>query len=250
MKKSLTVFAFAMLLGSQAFAAYTIVLKDGTHYNAKGKWTMQNGKALVTLESGQTMTLNPNEIDVAKTDQVNAMGMGNVSVLGQEQPAQSAAQKTAPSLGQLVKMRRQQTPAPVTPAPVTTTTPAHNPASTAPAEPVAVPDQLDPRLKDTFERAYENVGIFEHKLTGTNRTPRVEVTADNEDKVFNAISATSFLIARNAGVDNLQIDTVELFMKTTTGGSAGRFMINRADADSINNKAISLQDYFVRKVIY
>ena len=248
MKKSLTVFAFAMLLGSQAFAAYTIVLKDGTHYNAKSKWTIQNGKALVTLESGQTMTLNPNEIDVAKTDQVNAMGGGNVSVLGQEQPAQSAAQKAAPSLGQLVKMRRQQTaPTTTAPAPVA---PSHNPGSTAPAEPVPVPDQLDPRLKDTFERAYENVGIFEHKLTGTNRTPRVELTADNEDKVFNAISATSFLIARNAGIDNLEIETVELFMKTTTGGSAGRFMINRADADSINNKAISLQDYFVRKVIY
>jgi len=145
-----------------------------------------------------------------------------------------------------VKIRRQQAPAPVPPPPP----PTHSPVATAPAAPSPVADQLDPRLKDTFERAYENVGIFAHKLTGTNRNVRVQLTADSEEKVFNAISATAFLIARNAGVDGAQIDMVELFMATTTGGAAGRFQMNRADADSINNKAISLQDYFVRKVIY
>ena len=246
MKKSLTLLAFAMLLSTQAFAAYTIVLKDGTRYNAKVKWSIQNGKALVTLESGSTMTINPNEIDVAKTDEVNNLGLGNVNVLGQEQQPQSNAAKQAPTLGQMVKMRRQQAPPP-TPAPTET---AHAPTGIAPAKPSPVADQLDPRLKDTFERAYENVGIFEHKLTGTNRSVRVEVTADSEEKVFNAISATAFLIARNAGLDNMQIDIVELYMATTTGGSAGRFQINRADADSINGKSISLQDYFIRKVIY
>jgi hypothetical protein len=248
MKKSLTLLALAMLLSTQAFAAYTIVLKDGTRYNAKMKWSIQNGKALVTLDSGSTMTINPNEIDVAKTDEVNNLGMGNVNVLGQEQQAQPNSAKQAPTLGQLVKMRRQQQPA-APPAPAPTTT-AHAPTGMAPAAPSPVADQLDPRLKDTFERAYENVGIFEHKLTGTNRSVRVQLTADSEEKVFNAVSATAFLITRNAGVDNMQIDIVELYMATTTGGSAGRFQINRADADTINNKAISLQDYFIRKVIY
>lgn len=247
MKKSLSLFAFAILLSSQAFAAYVIVLKDGTHYNAKQKWTIVNGKALVTLESGSQMTLNPNEIDVAKTDEVNRLGMGNVSVLGQEQVPQTNSAKQAPTLGQMVKMRKQ--PAPVT-APPQPPAKSSRAAATAPAEPSPVADQLNSQLKDTFERAYENVGIFEHKLTGTNRSVRVEVTADSEEKVFNAISATAFLIARNAGVDNIQIDMVELFMKTTTGGASGRFQMNRADADSINNKAISLPDYFVRKVIY
>ncbi|MGZ8711092.1 MAG: hypothetical protein ACXW28_12795, partial [Thermoanaerobaculia bacterium] len=102
-----------------------------------------------------------------------------------------------------------------------------------------------------FERAYENGGIYEHKLSGTNRSVRVELTADNEDKVFNAISATAFLVARNAGMTGgQQIDMVELFMKTTNGGAAGRFMINRTDADAINNKTMTLQEYFVRKVLY
>lgn len=246
MKKTLTLVTFAMLLCTQAFAAYTIVLKDGTRYDAKTKWTIQNGKALVTLTSGSTLTINPAEIDVAKTDEVNNLGMGNVNILAHEQPAQPNSAKQAPSLGQIVKMHRQQNPPP-TPAPTTT---AQAPSGIAPATPSPIADQLDPRLKDTFERGYENVGVYEHKLTGTNRSVRVQLTADSEEKVFNSISATAFLITRNAGLDNTQIEMVELYMATTTGGSAGRFQINRADAESINNKAISLQDYFVRKVIY
>lgn len=246
MKKTLALFAFAALLSGQAFATYIVVLKDGTQYKAKSKWTIANGKALVTLASGTVIALNPNLIDAARSEQVTKLGLGDVTVLGTEPTQQTAAQKAAPSLGQLVRSARrgQAVPTPVGPVTVKPST------GTAPATPAEVPDQLDSRLKDTFERAYENVGIFEHKLTGTNRSVRVELTADNEDKVFNALSATAFLLVRNAGLDNTQIDVVEVFMKTTNGGAAGRFQMNRADADSISNNVISLPEYFVRKVIY
>jgi hypothetical protein len=242
MKKSLTVFAFATLLCAQAFAAYVIVLKDGTRYNAKAKWTVQNGKALITLETGQTMTINANDIDVAKTDAVNKLGLGNVSVIGQEQTPETTAQKQAADLGQLVRARRG---GPVGASGSEGVAPVNG---TAPLTPIA--DQLDGRIKDTFERAYENVGIFEHKMTGTNNNVRVELTADSEDKVFNAVSASAFLIVRNAGVESIRIDQVDLIIKTTMGGNAGRFAINRADAEAINNKQITLPEYFVRKVIY
>jgi hypothetical protein len=57
-------------------------------------------------------------------------------------------------------------------------------------------------------------------------------------------------MVRNAGVDKARIDMVELFMKTTTGGSAGRFQMSRADAEALDKRTVSQQDYFVRKVIY
>jgi hypothetical protein len=57
-------------------------------------------------------------------------------------------------------------------------------------------------------------------------------------------------MVRNAGVDGVQIDMVEMFMKTTTGGSAGRFQMTRADAEALDKRTISQQDYFVQKVIY
>jgi len=40
-------------------------------------------------------------------------------------------------------------------------------------------------------------------------------------------------MVRNAGVAGAQIDVVELFLKTTTGGAAGRFQMTRADAESL-----------------
>jgi hypothetical protein len=57
-------------------------------------------------------------------------------------------------------------------------------------------------------------------------------------------------MVRNAGEDGTQIDIVELFMKTTTGGAAGRFQMTRADAEALDKRTISQQEYFIRKVIY
>ena len=110
MKKTLALFAFATLLCSQAFALYIIVLKDGTRYKAKAKWTVSNGKALVTLENGQTLALNLNEIDVAKSEEVTKLGLGDVHVLGTEQQSQTQQQKQAPSLGSVARIRKQPAP--------------------------------------------------------------------------------------------------------------------------------------------
>ncbi|HEU4522629.1 MAG TPA: hypothetical protein VFT12_11540 [Thermoanaerobaculia bacterium] len=244
MKKAL-IAAVLLFAASQVFAAYTVVMKDGTRYQAKAKWTMVGGKALIRLENGQTLSVDPALIDIPKSEEVTRLGLGGAKVIGVEPAAQPQAQQQAPSLGSTVRMRpRAQFGEPE---------PAVTPQSTAPSAGAAaatVPNQLDSRLAANFERAYENIGIFERDMAGTNRVVRAEVTADNEDKVFNAISATAFLIVRNAGVDGVEIEKVELFMKTTNGGAAGRFQMSRADAEAINSKTITIQDYYVRNVIY
>jgi hypothetical protein len=243
MQKSLIRIVVLSLFALQAFADYTVVLKDGTRYKAKQKYTIQNGKALIHLTSGQTMQVDPNLIDVAKSEQLTKLGVNaNIVDLNTNQPAGVAPQRQEPSLGDQVRLRQRnaKTPPP-TPQPAASTPP---PVSTGTGS-------LPARVLETFDKAYENVSIFEKKISSTGpRSLRAEVTVDNEDHVFNAISATSFLISRNAGMENVQIDMVELFMKTTTGGAAGRFQMTRADAEALTNRTISQQDYFVRKVIY
>ena len=239
--KTLLLAAIALLVALQTFAAYTVVMKDGTRYQAKAKWTVVGGKAMIRLENGQTVSVDPALIDVVKSDELSRLGLGDVNVLGVEQATQKQSQQQAPSLGSSVKMRPRakfSNPADATP----------EAAATSGAAPIV--NQLDSRLSSNFERAYENIGIFERKMAGTNRVVRAEVTTDNEDKVFNAISATAFLIVRNGGVDGVEIEKVELFMKTTNGGAAGRFQMSRADAEAINSKTMSIEDYYVRKVIY
>ena len=57
-------------------------------------------------------------------------------------------------------------------------------------------------------------------------------------------------MVRNAGVTGAQVDMVELFMKTTMGGAAGRFQMNRLDAQSLDSKQMTREEYFIHKVIY
>ena len=234
--RKLLILLGTLLVSTQAFATYYIVLKDGSQLRARQKWTIVNGKAIVQLEGGGTMALDPNSIDAAKSEETTKMGGGEVLAVEQTSTA-PVGQKSG--LGGAFKLRKLPTDAQSTPA--TNTAPL--PTPTGPV--------LSSEVLNKFERAYENVGIFEHKIIPTGpHSLRAELTADNEEKVFNAISATSFLIVRNAGVSGAQVDSVELFMKTTTGGSSGRFQMNRDDAGALDNKALTREEYFIRKVLY
>ena len=243
MKKTLALFALTILVAVPTFAKYIVVLKDGTRYSAKAKWTVVNGKALVLLENGQSLQLDPALIDVARSEQLTKIGMANANVIDLNPNAAPAQTKQQPSLGDTIRLR---------PRPQQAQAPSTSPkaSSTAPA-PISGTGTMPDLVIENFDRAFENVGIFEKKITSTSATSiRAEMTVDTEDRVFNAISAASFLMVRNAGVDNARIEMVELFMRTTTGGAAGRFQMSRADAEALNNRTISQQDYFVRKVIY
>jgi hypothetical protein len=239
MKKIAILFLFAALIASPFFATYIVVLHDGTRYSAKEKWTIVGGKAIIRLQSGQSIQIDPALIDQAKSEEATRLGYGMAPVIdlnpGQTAPEPKATQ---PSLGSQIRLRK----------PGTTETQAPEPAApvvTAEAELIA------PEILHKFELAYENVGIFDRKITSTRpNSIRVELTVDTEERVFNAISATSFLMVRNAGSDTVTIETVELLMKMTNGGAAGRFKMTRADAEAIDKRAISQQDYFVRRVLY
>ena len=235
--------ALLLFVAVPSFARYIVVLKDGTRYAAKAKWTIVNGKALVLLENGQSLQLDPSLIDVARSEQMTKIGMANANVIDlntNAAPQQTPQQQKQPTLGDTIRLRRpqqqQQTPPPAA-------------ASTTPA--ISGAGKMADEVIEKFDRAFENVGIFEKNLASTSATSlRAELTVDTEDRVFNAISATSYLMVRNAGVETANIQMVELFMKTTTGGAAGRFQMSRADAEALNSRTISQQDYFVRKVIY
>jgi hypothetical protein len=237
MRKSLIIFAAALLLSAPAFATYWVVLKDGTKYAAKEKPTVVNGKAIVHLESGSTISVDPASIDVAKSEQTTKYGGAQVLDTDANHDTEQTHQQKE-SLGAAIKLRHLQAQ-------------AQKQEETAAAAPVTPASGVLPNdVIDKFSRAYENVGIYEQKVTSpAKNTLHVELTVDTEERVFNAISATSFLISRNAGTTS-QIDMVELFMRTTTGGAAGRFQMTRDDALALEGKTMSREDYYVRKVIY
>ncbi|MBV9494601.1 MAG: hypothetical protein JOZ54_10175 [Acidobacteria bacterium] len=239
MKKMIAFAALALLVALPTFATYNVVLKNGTQYVAQSKWTVNGAKARFRVAAtNQLIEVNVSEIDEPKSEQMTKLGLGDAKLIDLQPnlPSTSTSQQNKASLGSQIHLKKQESSAPRSDSPTA-------PAYTGPM----IPDEVLQR----FARAYENVGIFEQKLTPTGLNSfRVELTADSEDKVFNAISATSFLVVRNAGVANVQVNMVELFMKTTTGGSSGRFQMTREDAAALDAKTMSLPDYFVRKVLY
>lgn len=237
MRKALLILSTALLVCSPAFATYFVVMKDGSQYRAKARPAVVKGVATFQLESGQTLRVDANSIDFAQSDQTTKLGGGEVLGVGQTQTGGAKPEQS--SLGQEFKLHH--LPNPNQP-PVTDTT-----ATVAPPSGPLLSDEV---LKK-FEMAYENVGIFEHKLKATGlHSFRAELTADSEDTVFNALSATAFLMVRNAGVPGTEIDEVDLFLKMTNGGAAGRFQMTRADAQAIDSRQITRADYFVHKVLF
>src|SRR5947207_10607130 len=82
MKKTVIVAALAAaLFAANAFATYIVVLKNGQTFKAKAKWTIQNGKAIVALENGQSLTIDPSLIDVVKSEAATQAGLGGAKIL-------------------------------------------------------------------------------------------------------------------------------------------------------------------------
>jgi hypothetical protein len=242
MKKSLILAVLLTAFAVPSFARYIVVLKNGQNYAAKEKWTVVNGKAIVKLENGQSLQLDPALIDVVKSEQMTKVGMASANIvdLNPNVPKTTPSQRQ-PTLGTAIRLRPKSD----------NTAPAQS-GATPSAAPISVPaGSLASDVISKFERAYENDGIFESNVSATGpNSYRVELTVDTEDRVFGALSTTSARIMRNAFVEGARIDLVELFMKTTTGGAAGRFQMSRADADALLNKKIRREDYFITKVLY
>src|SRR5437764_12441592 len=163
MKKILILFAASALVASSPLLAYWVVLKDGTRYESQAKPTVSAGKAMFSLKNGQVIQVAADAIDNAKSEEATSLG-GGIIIAREQRPAAPA--KTQSSLGSSIRLRRQLQPQPEQQA---------TPPVAAPAPPSA----LGADVIDKFERAYENVGICEHKMPATGgRTLRADITTD------------------------------------------------------------------------
>jgi hypothetical protein len=232
MRRLLTFAATLALCAVPVFAQYTVVLRDGTTYKAKEKWKVVNGQALISLESGTQISLDPRMIDIERTEQANRLGLGDAKLIKVEERTADAPRQQQQPLGSVTTLRRD------TASTSSTSSPRQQPAT---SETLVGKDTLS-----KFQRAYNNVGLFGATVTPSEgATLTVTVTANTEDEVFKAISATAFLMSR---LDD--VETVHLLMATLTGGAAGKFEMTRGDAKAISDKHLSWQSYYVQKVIF
>ncbi len=244
MRKMLAIALLGALAATAALADYIVVLKDGRRLEAREKWKIVDGKAIVQLKNGRSIQIDPAMIDAAQSDSATRSGLGNAKVI--EMPQEAApSRKQQPSLGSIASIRKTQ-PEQVAPAaPAPKTAPARK--TDAPTEPATVSGTVDQTVAEKFNAAYENVGLFERKLSlSAEGRLRIDLMADTEDQVFKAISATAFVFANVPS----SYTGVDLFLRTVNGGSAGRFQMSREDAQSLSTKKLEWYDYYVQNVIF
>ena len=246
------------LLAALPAPAYLIILKDGTRIEAAQKPIEQGRNFVFNDKLGARKMIAIAEVDPAKTEQANKENYRDAYILGDPAPMKKESEESAksPSLSEFIRQTKRSD------IPVPTPVPAVNPGDpSSPQSPARsaqrdseramnpVPGNvLDPVTQDAFLRAYQSAAVRGARITQAGAgTIRVQAVTDNETVVFGALVGTARGLkeARTAG---RLVEQVELFMATSAGENAGRFLITPEAADSLLNGTVPPARFFVANV--
>jgi hypothetical protein len=233
-----------VFLASSAFA-YVVKLKDGTLVFARAPYTVKGTRAIITLENGNVTQIALDKVDVPGTVKYNKENFGNVVAIDapEEKPVQlpTAPPRSNNPLGDLIKQRGTRMGLP-TPGPAAST------SASASATGATTGDAVDAVYRNVFTQVFEGAEISQFRVASARGKTRVLVTADSEQAVFSALSASAramrdaFARGRSA--------PVEIVLTTSSGESAGTFEMTPAEAKLLVDRDLTVQEFFVRNVIF
>lgn len=232
-----------LLLLAPALFAYVVKLKDGSLVFARSPYTVKGARAIITLENGTVTQIQLDKIDVPGTEKYNRENFGNVIALDtpQEKVFQlpTAAPQSKNPLQDLIRSRRQQLGVP-TPGPASSGSGA-----------VTGPDSIqtaDPVVQAAFAHVFEGAGITQYRVTNSQGKTKVLATANTEQAVFNTLSASARAISEAAARG--RTGSVEIVLTSGSGESAGTFDMSPVQAKLLVDRGVTIQDYFVKNVIF
>ena len=248
---TLTALALAgAIVAALPASAYLIIMKDGTRIEAAEKPVAQGRNYLFKDKLGAKKMVAISEVDPAKTEAANKENYRDAYILGDPEPLKkdTSGQAKAPSLSEYIRQNKKSDIA--APPPSAPVIPA-GPASPRPSERTIAPvpgNVLDPIVQDSFLRAYQTASVRGTHITqGPAGTIRVQAVTDGEAAVFAALVGTARGLkeARTAGK---LVEKVELYMATSAGENAGKFVMTADDAESLLNGTVPPAKFFVANV--
>ncbi|MFN7989328.1 MAG: hypothetical protein U0529_17770 [Thermoanaerobaculia bacterium] len=264
-RRTLSLAALALagsFLASLPASAYIIILKDGTRIEAAAKPVASGKNYLFHDKLGAQKMIAVSEVDPAKTDAANKENYRDAYILGEPEPMKKETDTTAkaPSLSEYIKQsRKADISAPPVSAPAVPTEaaaaapraassrPAAGSASNPPAGP-APGNVLDPIVQDAFLRAYQSAQVRGARITqGGPGTIRIQAVTDTETVVFGALVGTARGL-KEARTSGRLVEKVELYMATSAGENAGKFILTPDDAEALLNGTIPPAKFFVANV--
>jgi hypothetical protein len=234
--------AALVLLAASAFA-YVVKLKDGTLVFARAPYTVKGTKAIITLENGNVTQIALDKVDVPGTVKYNQENFGNVVAIDapEEKPKQlpTAPPRSNNPLGDLIKQRGTRMGLP-TPGPAASTSASPTGATTG--------DAVDAVYQNAFTQVFEGAEISQFRVASARGKTRVLITADSEQAVFSALSASAR--AMRDAVSRGRSAPVEIVLTTSSGEPAGSFEMTPAEAKLLVDRDLTVQEFFVRNVIF
>jgi hypothetical protein len=234
--------AALVLLASSALA-YVVKLKDGTLVFARAPYTIKGTQAIITLENGNVTQIALEKVDIPGTVKYNKENFGNVVAI--DAPVERPRQVPPPPprsnnpLGDLIRERGTRMGLP-TPGPAASASASATGATTGEA--------VDPVYQTVFTQVFQGAEISQFRVTSARGKTRILVTADSEQAVFSTLSASAramrdvFARGRSA--------PVEIVLTTLSGESAGSFEMTPAQAKLLLDRNLTVQEYFVKNVIF
>lgn len=238
-------FLFLIVLAlSGILMPYVIYLKDGSTYQAKEKYRVDKGMALITLTNGTVISVDLRLIDAAKTEQANKSGMDADLILdGAGSTTQTPSPKPT-SLGQIAKG------AGALSSPTGLGASANKGATTGGK--VKDAEFSDEGVRRAFTKIFENVNLFEYKIVqgSSPSTVRINMTTDNEKDVFNALTASARVMNELKILNKTSVTALELYLSTTSGSAAGRFTFGLDAAKSLAEGEVPVEQFFIEQVLF
>ncbi|KAA0255363.1 hypothetical protein FBQ97_04390 [Acidobacteria bacterium ACD] len=233
--------------------AYVIVLKDGTRIVAREKPNVQGKSWVFVVPSGNRQSIPISEVDMEKTEKVNAAGTGDAYELDQNATTiqQTSDTTRKPSISEYIKTTKKTDIGPESvPTPATASQGASRPSG-AIQEPstAAVVEGVDPAVSDAFVRAFAGASLRGARLTPMPKGVRVQAITDTEQQVFASLGAVARGL-KEARALGKPLDRAEIVLGTSSGENAGKFLMNAEDADALLNGRTSAARYFVANVVF
>jgi hypothetical protein len=232
----------ALFLFASAAFAYVVKLKDGSLVFARTPYTVKGKRAIITLENGTVTQIDLDKIDVPGTEKYNRENFGNVISIDapEEKPKQlpTPIPRSSRPLGDLVR-QRQAALGPPTPGP------AASPGSGTAAE---ARQSVDPVVQAAFSRIFEETSITRYRMSIDRGKTRLSATVNSEQEVFNVIAASARAITEAASRGRPA--TVEIVLTTASGQAAGTLEMTPEQARFLASRGTTVQDYFVKNVIF
>jgi len=254
----LAILAF-VILASVAPAAfgYVIYLKDGSTIAAKGKYRIENGRAIITLANGTQSFVPASQIDVKRTDEANRNGYEGAVVLpGTSQDVgptttQPPRDKTLADLIQSKEAAPRELPVSrrekneLASGRLTKTRAGFYDLATLARKPYPH-SEVTAELQQFFRaQGIEEVEIYE----GTQGDrPLIEITTNSEGSVFKALNTASNALLHLRDLYPNRVAAFALLLTTPARERAGQFVLNPEMATDLVSKKVDVTYFFIKNV--